>query len=157
MSEKRRPFRTPLRRGNKKSAGTRSGEYGACSRTVTLRVERMYLTRVGVCGRALSFSSFHCPLWYNCGRTRRMHCNSHPFQNSLVGFRVDGCTRGYKFMVVQALAVEKAINSVLILDFVIRHFLGGGTTMNTIPRTVALFPDPIGSTTIHPPCNVCFQ
>ncbi|GBN27735.1 hypothetical protein AVEN_175056-1 [Araneus ventricosus] len=38
MSEKRRPFRTPLRWGNKKkSAGARSGEYEGCSRNVTLR------------------------------------------------------------------------------------------------------------------------
>ncbi|GBN79471.1 hypothetical protein AVEN_131701-1 [Araneus ventricosus] len=60
MSEKRRLFRTPLSRGNKKkSAGARSGEYGGCSRTVTLRVARNCFTRMAVCGRALSWSSFH--------------------------------------------------------------------------------------------------
>ncbi|GBM86645.1 hypothetical protein AVEN_71844-1 [Araneus ventricosus] len=76
MSERRRPFRTPLRRGNKNSAGARSGEYGGCSGTVTLHVVKKCLTLIAVCGRTLSWSSFHCPLWYNCGRTRRMRCSS---------------------------------------------------------------------------------
>ncbi|GBM32728.1 hypothetical protein AVEN_69632-1 [Araneus ventricosus] len=58
MSKKRRPFRTPLRRGNKKSASARSGEYGGCSRSFTLRVARNCLKRMAVGGRALSWSSF---------------------------------------------------------------------------------------------------
>ncbi|GBM18418.1 hypothetical protein AVEN_72754-1 [Araneus ventricosus] len=84
MSEKLRPSRTPLRRGNKeKSAGARSGEYGRCSRTVTLRVARKCLTRIALCGRALSWNSFQCPLWPNSPLQQ-------PFQNSLLVFRVDG-------------------------------------------------------------------
>ncbi|GBM47425.1 hypothetical protein AVEN_175604-1 [Araneus ventricosus] len=54
MPEKRRPFRTPLRRGNNKFADVRSVKYGGCSRTVTLGVARKFLTRIAVCGRALS-------------------------------------------------------------------------------------------------------
>ncbi|GBM58197.1 hypothetical protein AVEN_196704-1 [Araneus ventricosus] len=79
MSEQPTPFRAPLRQGNKKkSAGARSGEYGGgCSRTVTLRVTRKCLMRIAVCGRALSWSSFHCPLNnYNFGQSLRMRCSS---------------------------------------------------------------------------------
>ncbi|GBN73685.1 hypothetical protein AVEN_265673-1 [Araneus ventricosus] len=121
MLEKRRPSRTPLRRGNKKKpAGARSGEYGGCSRNVTLRVARNCPTRMAVCGRALSWSSFHWPLWYNWDALQL------PFQNSLVEFRVDGCTREYKFMMDQALTVEKGGQQRLNPGFGQMTFFGRG-------------------------------
>ncbi|GBN01525.1 hypothetical protein AVEN_191747-1 [Araneus ventricosus] len=50
ISQKRRPFRSPLRRGKKKKyAGAISGEYGGCSRTITLLVARKCFTRIAVC------------------------------------------------------------------------------------------------------------
>ncbi|GBM27526.1 hypothetical protein AVEN_141300-1 [Araneus ventricosus] len=91
MSEKRRPFRTPLRRGNKKSAGARFVEYGGCSRTITLRVARKFLTRTAVCGRSRGAVSTVTLVQLRPNPPDELQ---QPFQNSLIGFRVDGCTRG---------------------------------------------------------------
>ncbi|GBM02473.1 hypothetical protein AVEN_76516-1 [Araneus ventricosus] len=125
MSEKRGPFRTPLRRGNKKkSAGARSGEYGGCSRTVTLRAagnaspDRS--VGMGVVVEHFPLSTL-VQLWPNSP-----YALLQPFQNSLVGFRVDDCTRGYKFMSDQALTVEKGDQQRLNPGFGQTTFFGRG-------------------------------
>ncbi|GBO36467.1 hypothetical protein AVEN_37208-1 [Araneus ventricosus] len=88
ISQKRRPFRIPLRRENKKSAGAISGEYGGCSRTLTLRVARKCLTRIAVCRDGFVVEQFPMTtleqLWPNPPNALQQ-----PFRNSLVGFRID--------------------------------------------------------------------
>ncbi|GBN60943.1 hypothetical protein AVEN_91676-1 [Araneus ventricosus] len=105
MSEKRKPFGSPLRRGNKKSAGAISGECGRCSRTATLPLARKCITqiavRTGVVLEQFPLSTL-LQLWPNSPDTVQQ-----PLQNSLVGFRIDSCTRGCKFMIDRALTVER--------------------------------------------------